>query len=301
MKKLLMLTLLISLNVHAQSIEVHIADSVRPIGKVLEGKKGKVVLGTFKSVKATDTCAPSKSVNSKISSALAKAGVKTVVASRTVNMDADQSEISRVTKLSGGSYIILGTYEVVGVKFKIDCSVYDHNGASVGACDDATPVTLSAEQAELINCPVTPEEKPKTEIPALKNPENEEITITGSESGDGKLKKIDEYICSVIHKDYDLKRLVMSLYEKKMYTLEDLKGIRKTSSEDALEVAKDNCVSLGNFVLCSDYWEGSGAQIFLGDASSLGNSKILSWKHPNKSRVTNAKRCLKKDDNWWNP
>jgi hypothetical protein len=293
MKKILLLALAISFNIHAESIESHIADSVKPLGKYLEGKKGKVVLGTFQSSKQTDTCKPSKAVNSKVSAALARAGVKTVIASRAVGMDADQAEISRVVKLSGGSYIILGSYELSGTKFKLDCAVYDHNGASIAACDEVTGVTVSSELAELINCPK--EERPVVaETPKVEEVKKEEAI------GDSDVKKIDDYICSVIHKDYDLKRLVVNLYEKKYYTLEQLKGVRKETAQDALDVSKDYCVTLGNFVMCTDYWNGSGAQVFLGDTSALGASKILSWKHPNKAQVKDAARCLKKDDNWWN-
>lgn len=292
MKKILFLALIVSLNVQAQTMESHINDSVKPLGKMLEGKKGKVVLGTFESSKPTDTCRPNKAVNSKISAALARANVKTSLASRAVGMDADQAEISRVTKLSGGSYIVLGTYELNGLKFKIDCALYDHNGASVGACEDIAPVTVSAETAESINCP-------KVETPVVAVPAKTEADT--DESNDPQIKKIDDYICSVIHREYDLKRLVMSLYEQKLYTLEELKGVRAKSATDALDVRKDYCVTLGNFVTCTDYWKGSGAQVFLGDTTALGASKILGWKHPNKAQVKNAVRCLKKDDNWWNP
>jgi hypothetical protein len=292
MKKILLLALFVSLNVQAQTLESHINDSVKPLGKMLEGKKGKVVLGTFQSSKSTDTCNPSKAVNSKISAALARANVKTTLASRAVGMDAEQAEISRVTKLSGGSYIVLGTYELNGLKFKIDCALYDHNGASVGACDDVAPVTVSAETAESINCP-------KVETPVVAVPAKTESEA--DDSNDPQIKKIDDYICSVIHRDYDLKRLVMSLYEQKLYTLEELKGVKAKSAADALDVRKDYCVTLGNFVTCTDYWKGSGAQVFLGDTTALGASKVLGWKHPNKAQVKNAARCLKKDDNWWNP
>lgn len=298
MKKLLLLSLMISFTVGAQSIESHIFESVKPLGKILEGKKGKVVLGTFKSTKATDTCTPSKSVNSKVSAALLKAGVKTTIATRAVGMDAEQMEISRVTKLSGGSYVVLGTYELTGMKFKIDCAVYDHNGAGVGACEDVPAITLTSEQADLINCPK--EEKPAVVEP-VKKIETEAVEEEKTDSADVNVKKIDDYICSVIHRDYDLKRMVTNLYEKKFYTLEELKGVKKESVQDALDVKKENCVTLGNFVMCTDYWEGSGAQIFLGDSNALGASKILSWKHPNKAHVAKASRCLKKDDNWWNP
>lgn len=259
---------------------------------MLEGKKGKVALSVFKSAKSTDTCAPSKSVNSKISAALSRAGVKTTLSSRAVSMDSDQTEISRVTRLSGGSYIVLGTYELTGTKFKIDCALYDHNGASVGACDDVAAVAVSSEAAETMTCP-------KEEKPVVETVKTEDKT--DMDAGDLQVKKVDDYICSVIHRDYDLKRLVTNLYEKKLYTLENLKGVRKQTAEDALEVRKEYCVTLGNFVMCTDYWEGSGAQVFLGDTSSLGAAKILSWKHPNKSQVKDAARCLKKDDNWWNP
>ncbi|MBC7715248.1 MAG: hypothetical protein H7177_18020 [Rhizobacter sp.] len=295
MKKLLMLSLFISLSAGAQSLESHISDSVKPLGKLLEGKKGKVVLGTFKSSKATDTCAPNKGVNTKISAALSRLGIKTTLAARMVNIDADQAEISRVTKLSGGSYIILGSYEVTGTKFKLDCTLYDHNGAGVGACDEVAASAISQEAADNINCPK--EDKPAPVVTPLPQSDAE----GPSASGDPQVKKVDDYICSVIHKDYDLKRLVTALYEKKFYTLEELKGIRKDTVEDALDVKKDYCVTLGNFVLCSDYWQGSGAQAFLGDTTALGASKILSWKHPNKSQVKEATRCLKKDNNWWNP
>lgn len=294
MKKYFLLSLIVSFSVGAQTLETHINDSLKPLGKALEGKKGKVVLGTFKSAKSTDTCAPSKAVNSKINAALARSGVKTTLSSRAVSMDADQSEISRVTKLSGGSYIVLGTYELSGTKFKLDCALYDHNGASVGACDDVAAATLSSEVADTVNCPK--EEKTATPAEAPKKD-----TVPEMDAGDAQVKKIDDYICSIIHRDYDLKRLVTNLYEKKLYSLENLKGVRKETAEDALEVRKDYCVTLGNFVMCTDYWEGSGAQVFLGDTSSLGAAKILSWKHPNKSQVANAARCLKKDDNWWNP
>lgn len=295
MKKLILLSLFVSFAASAQTLESHINDSVKPLGKMLEGKKGKVVLGTFTSAKSTDTCPPSKAVNSKISAAMARANVKTTLASRAVSMDADQAEISRVTKLSGGSYIVLGTYELSGTKFKLDCALYDHNGASVGACEEVAAVNISSEVADSINCPKK-EEKP---APELKKPDldaDEEV-----DAGDLQVKKIDDYICTVIHRDYDLKRMITNLYEKKLYSLDNLKGVRKQTAEDALEVRKDYCVTLGNFVMCTDYWDGSGAQVFLGDTSSLGAAKILSWKHPNKAHVKNAARCLKKDDNWWNP
>lgn len=292
MKKYFLLSLLVSFSVSAQTLESHIADSVKPLAKMLEGKKGKVALSVFKSAKSTDTCAPSKSVNSKISAALSRAGVKTTLSSRAVSMDSDQTEISRVTRLSGGSYIVLGTYELTGTKFKIDCALYDHNGASVGACDDVAAVAVSSEAAETMTCP-------KEEKPVVETVKTEDKT--DMDAGDLQVKKVDDYICSVIHRDYDLKRLVTNLYEKKLYTLENLKGVRKQTAEDALEVRKEYCVTLGNFVMCTDYWEGSGAQVFLGDTSSLGAAKILSWKHPNKSQVKDAARCLKKDDNWWNP
>lgn len=161
MKKLLLLSLFISLSAGAQSIESHIADTVKPLSKLLEGKKGKVVLGVFSSAKNTDTCAPSKAVNSKISAALARSGVKTSLASRAVNMNSDQAEISRVTKLSGGSYIILGSYELSGTKFKLDCTLYDHNGAGVGACEEVAAVILTQDLVDAINCP-------KEDKPALK-------------------------------------------------------------------------------------------------------------------------------------
>lgn len=291
MKKILLLALLVSLNVQAQSLESHINDSVKPLGKMLEGKKGKVVLGTFQSSKSTDTCKPNKAVNSKVSAALARANVKTTLASRAVSMDAEQAEISRVTKLSGGSYIVLGTYELNGTKFKIDCALYDQNGASVGACDDVAPVTVSVETAESINCP-------KVETPVVTTAK---VDTEVEENNDPQIKKIDDYICSVIHREYDLKRLVMSLYEQKLYTLEELKGVKAKSATDALDVRKDYCVTLGNFVTCTDSWKGSGAQVFLGDTTALGATKILNWKYPNKAQVKNAARCLKKDDNWWNP
>ncbi len=293
MKKYFLLFCLTSFSVQAQTLETHINDSVKPLGKMLESKRGKVVLGTFKSVKTTDTCAPSKLVNSKINAAMARAGVKTTLASRAVGMDSDQAEISRVTKLSGGSYVVLGTYELSGTKFKLDCALYDHNGASVGACDELSAVNVAQEVADSINCPK--EEKPVQEAPK-KEEAGAEVEI-----GDAQVKKIDDYICSVIHKEYDLKRLVTNLYEKKFYTLENLKGVRRDSAEDALEVTKDYCVTLGNFVVCTDYWRGTGAQAFLGDSTGLGTTKILSWKHPNKAHVKDAARCLKKDDNWWNP
>ncbi len=293
MKKLLLLSLFVSFAAGAQSLESHINDTVKPLGKLLEGKKGKVVIGTFHSAKSSDTCAPSKAVNSKVSTALARVGVKTTLSSRSVALDADQAEISRVTKLSGGSYIILGSYEVSGTKFKLDCTLYDHNGAGVGACDEVAAVSIPQEQVDSINCPKT--DKPAPEVKPLPQTDNETI------GGDMNVKQIDDYICSVIHRNYDLKRLVTALYEKKFYTLQDLKGVRKNSEEDDLDVKKDYCVTLGNFVLCSDYWTGSGAQVFLGDEVALGAAKILSWKHPNKSQVKDAARCLKKDNNWWNP
>lgn len=293
MKKILLLSFFVSFTAGAQSLESHINDTVKPLGKLLEGKKGKVVLGTFHSTKSSDTCAPSKAVNSKVSAALARVGVKTTLSSRSVGMDADQSEISRVTKLSGGSYIVLGTYEVSGTKFKLDCTLYDHNGAGVGACDEVAAVSLPQEQVDTINCPK--EEKPAPEAKALPQSDNE------TAGGDMNVKQIDDYICSVIHRNYDLKRLVTALYEKKFYTLQDLKGVKKNTEEDDLDVKKDYCVTLGNFVMCSDYWTGSGAQVFLGDGVALGAAKILSWKHPNKSQVKDSARCLKKDNNWWNP
>ncbi len=293
MKKLLLLSLFVSFASGAQTLESHINDTVKPLGKLLEGKKGKVVIGTFHSVKSSDTCPPSKAVNSKVSAALARVGVKTSLSSRAVTLDADQSEISRVTKLSGGSYIVLGSYEVSGTKFKLDCTLYDHNGAGIGACEEVASVSIPEEQVDTINCP-----KPEKPVPEVKPLPQTDVDTAG---GDMNVKQIDDYICSVIHRNYDLKRLVTSLYEKKLYTLQDLKGVRKNTEEDDLDVKKDYCVTLGNFVLCSDYWAGSGAQVFLGDESALGASKILSWKHPNKSQVKDSARCLKKDNNWWNP
>ena len=156
MKKILILFLFVSFSfsvIAAESLDSHISDSIKPLAKLLEGKKGKVVLGTFKSSKSSDTCAPNRGVNTKISAALARVGVKTSLASRIVSIDADQAEISRVTKLSGGSYIILGSYEINGLKFKLDCTLYDHNGGGVGACDEIAATTISIEAADNINCP----------------------------------------------------------------------------------------------------------------------------------------------------
>ncbi|MBY0413264.1 MAG: hypothetical protein K2Q18_03830 [Bdellovibrionales bacterium] len=199
MKKLLLLSLIVSINASAQSLETHIYESVKPLGKILEGKKGKVVLGTFKSTKASDACTPSKAINTKISAALLKAGVKTTASHRVIDVGADQAEVSRVTKLSGGSYIILGTYELAGAKFKIDCSVFDHNGSGVGACEDIAAVTLAPEMVESINCPITPPAAPVKEEKIEKTEALPEVP----ETGDTRLKKIDDYICSVIHRDYD--------------------------------------------------------------------------------------------------
>jgi hypothetical protein len=162
MKKLLFLFVFISLSVGAQTIESHIGESIKPLGKLLEGKKGKVVIGTFKSSKSTDICVPNKGVNTKISAGLGRLGIKTSLAARSVSLDADQSEISRVIKLSGGSYIILGSYEVTGTKFKIDCTLYDHNGAGVGACDDVAATTISQDIVDSINCPK--EDKPTSVV-----------------------------------------------------------------------------------------------------------------------------------------
>lgn len=297
MKRIILLASLFSFQAWSQSektLETHIAESLKPLGKLLEGKKGKVVLGTFISGKSTDKCDPSKAVNSKIAATLARQSVTTVIASRAVSMNSDQSEISRVAKLSGGSYIILGTYELNGTKFKIDCALYDHNGASIGGCDDVAAVNLSPELAEPIQCP-TAEKTPSTP-PTTKADDKTESTTT-----DSTLKQIDDYICSVIHRDYDLKRLVTSLYEKKLYSLQELKGITKEYSEDSLEQRQENCVTLGSFVVCTNYWSGSGAQVFLSGGTALGATKISSWKHPNKALVKDADRCLKKDNDWWNP
>lgn len=297
MKKIILLTMLCSSQLWAQAdktMESHIADSVKPLAKILEGKKGKVVMGTFKSTKPTDKCAPSESVNSKLRSILSRSGVQTVIASRAVSMDAKQDEISRVAKLSGGSYIILGTYELTGTKFKVDCALYDHNGNGVGACDEAAAVILPAETVQALECPK--EEKPAEVVQA-----KAEGKIEAAATTDSQVKQIDDYICSVIHRDYDLKRLITSLYEKKLYTLPELKGISRQSSEDALDQRQNHCVTLGNFVVCTNSWSGSGAQVFLSGGMALGATKVQAWKHPNKSLVKDAERCLKKDNDWWNP
>jgi hypothetical protein len=297
MKKIILLASLFSFQAWSQTektLETHIAESVKPLTKLLEGKKGKVVLGTFRSGKGTDKCDPSKAVNSKIAATLARQGVPTVIASRPVSMDSEQAEISRVAKLTGGSYIVLGTYELNGTKFKIDCALYDHNGASIGGCDDVASVNLTPELAEPIQCPTA--EKTPSAPPAVIADDKTESTTT-----DSKLKQIDDYICSIIHRDYDLKRLVTALYEKKLYSLDELKVITKEYSEDSLEQRQDNCVTLGTFVVCTNYWSGSGAQVFLSGGTALGATKISSWKHPNKALVKDANRCLKKDNGWWNP
>jgi hypothetical protein len=277
-----------------QTVEKHLVDSFKSVGKTLEGKKGKVVLSQFKLTNSPETCPVNKGLQAKISSALIKAGVKTQLSSRHVEMDADQTEISRVAKLSGGSYIILGAYELSGTKFKIDCSVFDHNGASVASCEDMEPVTLSPDQVTSFSCP-----KEVVKKEEVKEATTEASTETASV--DHSIKAIDDYICSVIHKDYDFKRLINSLFEKKFYTVEELKGIKADSVQDELDAYKENCATLGNFVVCTNgWWPGPGAHIFLSDDSALGKTKIVNWKHPSKSQVKNSSRCLKKTDNWWN-
>jgi hypothetical protein len=297
MKKLIIIASLFSMSAWAQSektLESHIADAVKPLAKLIEGKKGKVVLSTFKSTSTSlEACAPNKGINTKINAILARSGVPTVIASRSVSMDSEQAEISRVAKLSGGSFIILGTYELIGSKFKIDCALYDHNGSSIGACEEAPAVLVSPETVQSINCPKI--EKTPEATPA---PKAEAKTEAADES---QIKKIDDYICSVIHRDYDLKRLINNLYEKKLYTLPELKGIGKSSNEDALEQRQDTCVTLGNFVICTNHWSGNGAQVFLSGGTPLGATKVVSWKHPNKALVKENERCLKKDNDWWNP
>lgn len=176
MKKLAFVLFFLSSSVFAQTLETHINDTLKPLGKMMEKKRGKVVLGTFKSAKAEDTCAPSRLVNSKVNAALARAGVQTVLSSRAVGMDSEQAEISRVAKLSGGSYIILGTYELSGEKFKLDCAVYDHNGTSVGACEEVPAANVSAEVASSINC--AKKEAPVEEAPKKPKEENQAETKT---------------------------------------------------------------------------------------------------------------------------
>jgi hypothetical protein len=169
MKQIIFLASLFSFQAWSQvekTLETHIAESVKPLGKLLEGKKGKVVLGTFTSGKSTDKCEPSKAVNSKIAATLARQSIATVFASRAVYINSDQSEISRVTKLSGGSYIILGTYELNGTMFRIDCALYDHNGASIGGCDSVAAVSLSPDLAESVQCPAA--EKNSSASPTIK-------------------------------------------------------------------------------------------------------------------------------------
>lgn len=273
-----------------KTIETHINDSVKPLVKLLEGKKGKVVIGTLKSTDAKEACQPNKSINSKFTAAVARSGLSSVIARRPLQADADQAEVSRVVKLSGGSYVILGSYDIVANQFKLDCSLFDHNGSSLGACDDVPAVTISKEMSERLTCP---KDEPKTIVTPQPSKQSENV--------DPQVKKIDDYICSVIHRDYDFKRLIASLYEKKLFTLEELKKVEKISTEDALEQLKEYCVTLGNFVVCTDYWNGNGAHVFLSDANGPGSTKVKAWKHPFKSQVEGNERCLKKEDNWWNP
>lgn len=273
-----------------KTIETHINDSVKPLVKLLEGKKGKVVIGTLKSTDAKEACQPNKSINSKFTAAVARSGLSSVIAGRPLQADADQAEVSRVVKLSGGSYVILGSYDIVANQFKLDCSLFDHNGSSLGACDDVPAVTISKEMSERLTCP---KDEPKTIVTPQPSKQSENV--------DPQVKKIDDYICSVIHRDYDFKRLIASLYEKKLFTLEELKKVEKISTEDALEQLKEYCVTLGNFVVCTDYWNGNGAHVFLSDANGPGSTKVKAWKHPFKSQVEGNERCLKKEDNWWNP
>lgn len=157
------------MNAYADTIETHIGDSLKPLVKILEVKQGKVALGTFTSGKIIDTCAPSKSINSKVSAALTRAGIPTVIASRAVNKDAEQAEVSRVTKLSGASYVILGTYEITGLKFKLECTVFDHNGAGVGACADMPATDITQEVADSINCPKIEKEVTPVKINDTRN------------------------------------------------------------------------------------------------------------------------------------
>ena len=295
MKKLLFILSLFSFSgLNAQekdlkTIETHMNDALKPLTKLLEGKKGKVVIGHLKSTDAKENCQPNKALNAKFTAAVARTGMPSTVSKRTLPMDADQAEISRVVKLSGGSYVVLGSYDITGGQFKLDCALFDHNGASLGACDDTAAVTISKEIAEKLTCPKEEQKEIVTPQPAIQ-----------SDNTDPKTKAIDDYICAVIHRDYDFKRLITNIYEKKLMTLDELKKIERVSTEDALEQMKENCVTLGNFVICTDYWSGKGAQVFLGETTALGATKVKNWKHPNKTQVKGHERCLQKEDNWWN-
>ena len=95
--------------------------------------------------------------------------------------------------------------------------------------------------------------------------------------------------------------MINSFYEKKLYTVEELKGIKSESIQDELDATKENCTTLGNFVVCTgSWWPGPGAHIFLSEETALGKTKVVNWKHPNKSLIKNSSKCLKKSDNWWN-
>ena len=295
MKKLILIGAFFSMSSFAQekdmkTIETHMNESLKPIAKLLEGKKGKVVVGTLKSTDAKESCQPNKSLNSKFNAAIARTGLPATISKRALPMDADQAEISRVVKLSGGSYVVLGSYDFVNGQFKLDCALYDHNGTSLGACEDVAPATVTKEMAEKLTCP---KEEPKAVV-------TPQPTTAMTENADPKIKQIDDYICSIIHKDYDFKRLVSSIYEKKLMTLDELKKVEKVSTEDALEAMKEYCVTLGNFVICTDYWAGNGAHVFLSDSMALGATKVKTWKHPFKAQVKGAERCLMKEDGWWN-
>lgn len=271
-----------------KSIEVHMNESLKPLVKLLEGKKGKVVIGALKSTDAKEACQPNSALNAKFTSAVARTGMTSTVSKRALHMDADQGEISRVVKLSGGSYVVLGSYDIVGGQFKLNCALFDHNGSSLGACEDAPPVSVSKEMVEKLTCP---KEEPKVVVTPQPSKQSDVV--------DPKIKQIDDYICSVIHRDYDLKRLIQSIYEKKLMTLDELKKVEKISTEDALEQSKENCLTLGNFVVCSNYWSGR-AVTFLSDNTGLGAVKIQAWKHPFKEQVSGNERCLQKESNWWN-
>jgi hypothetical protein len=271
-----------------KTIENHMNESLKPLVKLLEGKKGKVVIGSIKSTDAKESCKPNTSLNAKFAAAVARTGLPSTVSKRPIQMDADQAEIARVVKLSGGSYVVLGSYDVVGGQFKLDCALFDHNGSSLGACDDSTPAPVSKEMAEKLTCP---KEEPKAIV--TPQPSKQSDTV------DPKIKNIDDYICSVIHRDYDFKRLISAIYDKKLMTLDELKKVEKISTEDALEQTKEYCVTLGNFVVCTDYWNGNGAHVFLSDNTGLGSTKIKTWKHPFKEQVAGHERCLQKENNWW--
>ncbi len=274
-----------------KTIEAHMIEATKPLAKMLDGKKGRVVIGSLKSTDAKDACQANKSLNSKFATAIARTGMSSTISKRALQMDADQAEIARVVKLSGGSYVVLGSYDIVGNQFKLDCALYDHNGTSIGACDEAPATTISKEMTEKLVCP-------KEEEKVIVTPQP---TTTQTESNDPKLKKIDDYICSILHRDYDFKRLIANLYEKKLFSLDELKKIEKISTEDALEQLKENCVTLGNFVICTDYWNGNGTHVFLSDSNGPGSTKVKAWKHPSKAGVKGNERCLQKEDNWWNP